>query len=211
MSEDLALEEPVKHVAILGGSFDPPTIAHIQTASEIYNLVGKIDEVWLVPCGDNRKDKALKASARQRKEMLELAIKDILDEKFPNIKVCDFEIEYGSYLPTYDLLCKLKEKYPLNKFYMSIGSDLVEGLQKWDKGELLLRENEFIVICREVYNLDKLNLSSNFTKLDCNIYGSSTSIRNRIGRLNKTEKTFNIQGLTTKSILRFIQKHNLYY
>jgi nicotinate-nucleotide adenylyltransferase len=128
MSEDQALEETFKHIAILGGSFDPPTIAHIQTASEIYNLVGEIDEVWLVPCGDNRKDKALKASARQRKEMLELAIKDILDENFPNIKVCDFEIEYGSYLPTYDLLCKLKEKYPLNKFYMSIGSDLVEGL-----------------------------------------------------------------------------------
>ena len=26
-----------KQVAILGGSFDPPTIAHIQIACEIYN------------------------------------------------------------------------------------------------------------------------------------------------------------------------------
>ena len=210
MSDNINPEKITKNIAILGGSFDPPTIAHIQTASEIYNLLKHIDEVWLVPCGDNRKDKTLKASAIQRKEMLELAIKDILDDSFSNIKVCDYEIEYGSYLPTYDLLTKLKEKYPVYKFYMSIGSDLVDSLKKWDNGENLLRENEFVVICRECHSLDNLNLPSNFTELDCNIYGSSTSIRNRIQGRNKTTKTFNIEGLTTKSILRYIQKNKLY-
>jgi nicotinic acid mononucleotide adenylyltransferase len=34
-------------VAILGGSFDPPTISHIQIASEIYNTNEDVDEVWI--------------------------------------------------------------------------------------------------------------------------------------------------------------------
>ena len=36
-----------KVIAILGGSFDPPTIAHIQVAAEIYNNFS-IDEVWII-------------------------------------------------------------------------------------------------------------------------------------------------------------------
>ena len=42
-------------VAILGGSFDPPTISHLQVASETINILG-YDEVWMIPCG-RRPDK----------------------------------------------------------------------------------------------------------------------------------------------------------
>ena len=45
-----------RKVAILGGSFNPPTITHLQIASETLNLCAEIDEVWIVPCGD-REDK----------------------------------------------------------------------------------------------------------------------------------------------------------
>ena len=41
---------------MIGGSFDPPTIGHLQLASETLNLRPAIDEVWFVPCG-LRKDK----------------------------------------------------------------------------------------------------------------------------------------------------------
>lgn len=48
-------------IGILGGSFDPPTIGHMQLASETLNLLG-FDEVWLVPCGV-RQDKSNNATA----------------------------------------------------------------------------------------------------------------------------------------------------
>ena len=168
------MTEIEKYVAILGGSFDPPTIAHFQIASEVYNLVDNLDEVWLVPCGDKRSDKNLIANAFQRKEMLELGKKDLLDEKFSGVKICDIEVNNDEYLPTYDLLCILKIRYPTFKFYMSIGSDLIKGLSKWNNGEKLIRENNFIVICRESYEIDDNFLPNNTLVLQPNIYGSST-------------------------------------
>lgn len=42
---------------ILGGSFDPPTMAHALMAAELLNLK-IVDKVVFVPCG-NRKDKFL--------------------------------------------------------------------------------------------------------------------------------------------------------
>ncbi len=52
-------------VGILGGSFDPPTISHLQLASETLNVCAEINEVWLVPCGE-RPDKKLGASPEAR-------------------------------------------------------------------------------------------------------------------------------------------------
>ena len=47
--------EKLKRIGILGGSFDPPTTAHLLLCAEALNIL-KIDEVWLVPCG-KRNDK----------------------------------------------------------------------------------------------------------------------------------------------------------
>ena len=72
-------------IALLGGSFDPPTIAHVQIAAEIYNNFS-VDEVWIIPCGDGRSDKKLKTSGEHRLAMVNLILKDIIDECVP-IKV----------------------------------------------------------------------------------------------------------------------------
>jgi nicotinic acid mononucleotide adenylyltransferase len=70
----------------LGGSFDPPTLAHVQIASEIYNTHEDVDEVWIVPCGDGRGDKSLKTKGLHRLAMLELILTDIIGNNAP-IKV----------------------------------------------------------------------------------------------------------------------------
>ena len=55
-------------VGVLGGSFDPPTISHLQVCSEVI-YVKKFDKVMIVPCGE-RKDKLLKNSPGVRFNML---------------------------------------------------------------------------------------------------------------------------------------------
>ena len=96
-AEKYLIDYKFRTIAILGGSFDPPTIAHIQTAAEVYNYFKFIDEVWLVPCGDSRSDKTLKASAKQRKNMLELTKNDIIGEESACVKICGYEVENGGY------------------------------------------------------------------------------------------------------------------
>ena len=83
---DLRNKKSIRTIAILGGSFDPPTLAHVQIAAEIYNTHEDIDEVWIVPCGDGRGDKSLKTAAKHRLKMLEIILLDVLGEDVP-IKV----------------------------------------------------------------------------------------------------------------------------
>jgi nicotinate-nucleotide adenylyltransferase len=75
-----------KTVAVFGGSFDPPTLAHVQVASEIYNTHEDIDAVWLIPCGDGRCDKNMRTEGEHRIKMVDLILKDIIGDIAP-IKV----------------------------------------------------------------------------------------------------------------------------
>ena len=78
------------NIAVLGGTFDPPTISHLQVLKgiikivcEVYNSFEEINEVWIVPCGDERHDKIPKASSKQRFDMIELLKKDLITESIP--------------------------------------------------------------------------------------------------------------------------------
>lgn len=175
-------------------------------------MIDFIDEVWLVPCGDFRDDKKLKASAQQRVDMLLYLKQDILGESFPHIIICDYELRNGKFLPTYDLLVGLKQSYPDCEFYMCIGADLIDGMKYWDDGEKLKNENKFIVMKRDGFNYDEKELPNETVILNTNIYGSSTSIRNRIenGNNHNSLKKFNIYGLTSKSCIKYMITHKLY-
>ena len=139
-------------VAIFGGSFDPPTIAHMQIACEIYNNFENIDQVWLVPCGDGRSDKKLRTSASDRLSMLHLIKDDLIAPNVP-IYIDETEVNRGEYVPTYFLLKELTEKHKDKEFIFCIGTDLLGGLKTWDECEKLVDEFEFIITSREDYPL----------------------------------------------------------
>jgi len=63
----------IKHIALYGGSFDPPHIAHLRLIRRLITLTD-IDEVWLMPCGD-REDKKLIMSKDQRFNLMKKLFK----------------------------------------------------------------------------------------------------------------------------------------
>ena len=121
-----------RKIGILGGSFDPPTISHLQLCSEALNVL-KFDEIWMVPCGV-REDKQLKTDPATRLLMVQKSIEDYFPEGYP-IRAENIEVENGVTIPTYPLMKLLEKKYgPSYKFYFMMGSDLVPGLITWDDG-----------------------------------------------------------------------------
>jgi hypothetical protein len=78
-------------VAVLGGAFNPITIAHVQLATEIAHT-GLVDEVWLCPCGPRPDKPNMKTSASDRAIMCELAINTMVTPTFP-IKVTKHEVD----------------------------------------------------------------------------------------------------------------------
>ena len=144
------MEEQKLRVAVLGGSFDPPTLAHIQIAefcSTVY------DEVWVVPCG-TRTDKKHRSSAQNRLEMTRLAFEPLCKEQ-PGVWVNDVEIRHGSMIMSYFLMEQFKKDHPERDFFFVIGSDLLPDLRKWDYGPELVEHCPFCVLQRKGYPCDE--------------------------------------------------------
>ena len=200
-----------QQIAILGGSFDPPTIAHIQIACEVYNNIPEISEVFIIPCGDGRSDKSLRTPSSHRLKMLKFILEDLLTEQIP-IKIDTTEIEKGEYIPTYFLLKDLEKKYPDKEFVFIIGSDLIEGLYCWDESEKLVNEYKFIIIKRDNYPLNQ-NVKlfpKNYNVLESINTGSSTDIRGRIKKFKGKKACLGIGGLTTYRVIKYIEDNKLY-
>ena len=205
----------MKRVAILGGSFDPPTVSHMQIAAEtLYQH--KCDQVWIVPCGD-RLDKQTRTPGPIRLELTKLAMRDFFPEGFP-VMVKDIEIENKTTIPTYFLMKRFEELYPPTEFefHFIMGSDLIPTLHLWHEPERLVSEISFILYNRlngdDSVNLEKcmpLGMPQKYSYLkgSRNLFGeiSSTEVRRRIAesreRGEPVERAFNIAGLVPKAVI----------
>lgn len=138
-----------RKVALFGGTFDPPTIAH-QIIAQIAYAETDVDEVWFMPCYGHQLNKKPIAKPWDRWQMCQ----NLSDAMGSNFSVCDFELKTKSEGRLYETLKDLekesKENYELDfKFYPIIGSDCANEIQtKWFKGKELIEEYNFIVFDR---------------------------------------------------------------
>lgn len=152
-------------VAVLGGSFDPITDAHLKAASEIIHSQ-TADRVWIIPCGARPDKASLKTSPLDRLIMCHLAVDTMFGSRFP-MEVKDIELPLKQAAPTLHLIRKLEAMHPELDFAFVIGTDLVESMDTWgcpavpewgcdaiptrDAGPMLFREAKFVVINRPGY------------------------------------------------------------
>ncbi len=200
-----------KEIAVFGGSFDPPTISHLIVACEIYNNFEFIDEVWIVPCGDGREDKKLRTSVDHRINMLERIKSDLVYNDLP-IFIKTTEKDNGKFMPTIELLEKLKADNITCNFNFCFGSDLAKSLPTWEFGDKIIKDYGLILIQRPGYETKEISYLDKCLILTSNLDFSSTVIRKRIGNFMKTKKRVHlgISGMTTKSVIDYIYENGLY-
>lgn len=184
-------------VGVLGGSFDPPHLGHILVArqvKEIFNL----DQIWLMPYFMHSWDASVSASFHR------FAMAKLIQEK--GIIVCDEEIKYKRKSYTIETVRRLKKKYP-HDFFWIVGSDVLENFKKWKEHKALINETKFLLVYRNGNHLPSelprgFRLISSPEFITSNM--SSSIIRRRI------RKGLSVDGLVSKPVLSYIQKHNLY-
>lgn len=118
-------------IGILGGSFDPPHICHVAVAKAAIASL-ELDEVLFVPAARNPlKSHMPLASARDRLEMVRLAI-----EGEPQFALSDQEIRRGGKSYTIDTLDELHSIRNAD-YWLILGADAASQLPMW-KGYLRL-------------------------------------------------------------------------
>ena len=128
-------------VALFGGSFDPPHVAH-QLACLYALATQDIDQVWMVPCFQHAFDKR-SAPFGHRVALCRLAAAAI-----PRVQVCTIEEELGG--PSYTLVTvrALQARHPEHDFQIMIGADLLKERERWHGWDELSRLVPFLVLGR---------------------------------------------------------------
>lgn len=129
-------------VAVYGGSFNPPHVAH-QMALAYVLATAHVDEVWMVPTFKHPFDKQLVAFG-DRVKMCELAA-----SPFKTVRVSRIEEELGGDSYTLRTMKALKERHPDHRFSLVIGADLVAERERWHGWPELKELVPFIVVGRQ--------------------------------------------------------------
>jgi len=119
-----------KKIGLLGGTFDPPHLAHLVLAQTALDEL-QLEEIWFVPAflpPHKRGEKA--TSFQHRLRMVRLAVRG--NRRF---KVLTIEKEKGGLSYTVETLPLLRKKHPETSFFLLLGSDNLSELFTWKEPE----------------------------------------------------------------------------
>ena len=131
-------------VAVLGGSFNPPHVAHTLAAAWVLSA-RDVDEELLVPCGEHAFGKQLLPFADR------LALTRLAAEPLRGAVVSDIESTLPAPNYTVDTLRHLTRQRPEADFSLVIGADILHERDKWKSWDVLERDFGFHILGRGGY------------------------------------------------------------
>ena len=180
----------MERIALLGGSFNPPHVAHQMVALWVL-ATGRADRVWLVPCFRHPFGKKLVAF-EHRLRMCDLAVEPFAPGK---LAVSRVEEQLGE-SRTYHTVRHLVDRHPDRRFSLVIGADILAEKDSWYRFEAIEELVDVLVVGR----------AGHPSPPDAPLLPevSSTEIR---GRLARGEP---VDHLVPGPVCRYIGEHELY-
>ncbi|MEA2246586.1 MAG: nicotinate-nucleotide adenylyltransferase [Solirubrobacteraceae bacterium] len=170
-------------LGILGGTFNPPHIAHLVMAQEALEQLG-LDRVDLMPVSNPpHKEASGDPGPAVRLELCRLAT-----EGDDRLGVSDLEIERGGASYTVDTLRALHERVPEHELTFIVGGDMAHSVPAWREPEAILELARLAVAERQelrrediAHRLEPLHSGDRVVFFDMpRIDISSSAIRERI-------------------------------
>lgn len=189
-------------IGVLGGSFCPPTIAHLELSRQCLKS-GLCDKVIWVPVNDAYK-KSTNIPAKHRCEMVRLTL-----QNEENIEYSLHEQKHKDIIRTYESLQELQSLYPNDKLLFIAGADKLRF--KWIQREAFVKNFGLILTNREDVDCEAVIASSKtLSQYRDNIYvinyESSVSSTQARDELMTTAQT----NLVVPEVLGYIKRNNLF-
>ena len=185
-------------IAVMGGSFDPVHLGHVQLAINAKNSLN-LDKVIFLPCQQSP-HKSIKPSAdsNQRIEMLILATSDYdwieISERETNLPPPSYSVNSAKHF---------QKQHPKSELFWIIGNDQWKKINTWKKIDALGKIVTFIVFPRDGEE-PKLNPDFKSHFINYNFNASSTEVRQNI-------ETNKHAGLPIDpKVLKYIYENSLY-
>lgn len=181
----------MKHIGLLGGSFDPPHKGHLYISLEAKKTL-KLDEIWWLVTPQNPLKINQPASYSERVKNCKILTKN------KPIKIKEIEKKINSQF-SYQTIKYLNNHYKYIKFVWLMGADNLINFHQWQNAHRIFNEIPIVVFRRYGYNQKALksyisNLYKNFRLKNKNIHIDNfnqlpawTIIQNKEIRISSTE------------------------
>lgn len=149
-------------LGLLGGSFNPIHNGHLAIAGQVRETL-RLDRMLFIPTGEppHKRDGSL-APAKDRYEMVRLAIADN-----PSFALSDIEVKRTGKSYSIDTIRELQRQHgPSTELYFLIGLDAFLDFPGWKEPQALLKACWFVVISRPGHSFQSLAKLSVLPTLD---------------------------------------------
>ncbi len=194
-------------IGIMGGTFNPPHIAHIKAIEYAYeNLL--LDKVLVIPTGIPPHKAVYQGMPKpyQRAKMAELAT-----EHLKYVEVCDIEIKRTGKSYSVDTLYEISEQNPDATLYFIMGTDMFLSLDTWHKSQQVMNLAEIVVIPRNFNNINQLEQKRIHykQKFDAKVHILQVEITELSSTMLREDLNY-LTEMVNPKVLDYIKKNKLY-
>jgi nicotinate-nucleotide adenylyltransferase len=188
-------------IGIMGGTFDPIHHGHLVAASEVAQLFG-LDEVVFVPTGEPWQKTERRVSTAEHRYLMTV----IATASNPRFWVSRVDIDRPGPTYTVDTITDIADQRPGAELFFITGADALAQILSWKDGEKALRMARFIGVTRPGYELSDAHLPvDSVTLIDVPAMAiSSSDCRARV------EQGRQVWYLVPDGVVQYIAKHGLY-
>ncbi|HVT11504.1 MAG TPA: nicotinate-nucleotide adenylyltransferase [Fimbriimonadaceae bacterium] len=192
-------------IGILGGTFDPPHIGHLELARAALDQL-QLDEVMFLPAHRNPLKRDRSAPAKQRLEMVRRMVAGEA-----KMSVSDIEISRGG--PSYmvETLMELQMVKP-GDYWLLLGSDALKGFDRWKNPDKIIKLCRLGVVLRppaiESETVGRLDpeLQKRVDLIPMKqVDVSATEVRDRLAKGTQPVAPF-----LSPAVLQYIKQNHLY-
>jgi len=196
-------------IGIMGGTFDPIHLAHLQMARCAMRQE-KLDKVFFMPSKipPHKKGKRI-SDERLRSKLVKLALEG--EEGF---YYSDFELQREGTTYTAKTLQLLKEKNPKEQFYFILGGDSLFQFEQWHQPEKIVKYAVILAASRGSASIKQMleqaaylskKLHGKFKLIQMEKSGISSSLIRK-----KLAAGESVCGMVPEKVQEYIQKNHCY-
>ena len=141
----------IKSIVVMGGSFNPPTIAHHKLMKAAMDQLGADKGIYVPTPARSLRRKMRKAGFPEEvlSEETRITLLKAMCEEDPRLMVDDCEFHRTEKGYTYESMETIQEKYPDAELYFLAGGDKVSVISRWHRIREFLDRFKILVVKRD--------------------------------------------------------------